>query len=192
MGTDTQDAFQQDIAPEQTLEQMRMRFALAAVQHSMEQLKPKKDQKDQKDQKPKQIKEFVVRCHSLPAQILQNGLNQALAFCLSRKGDQADAYGALVQHLDNWLTGRGPLLASLKLAQPVAVFRLAAGETRPLLALMLEQDIDHYMLATREALALLHHLKRFASAFAPQDAPKDTTEATETTTAAEASHVSGL
>jgi CRISPR type III-B/RAMP module-associated protein Cmr5 len=189
MQTDTKDAFQQDIAPEQTLEQMRMRFALAAVQHSMEQLKPKKDQKDQK---PKQIKEFAVRCHSLPAQILQNGLNQALAFCLSRGREQAPAYEALVQHLDDWLTGRGPLLASLKLTQPVAVFRLAAGETRPLLELMLEQDIDHYMLATREALALLHHLKRFASAFAPQDDPKDPTEATETTTAAEASHVSGL
>ncbi len=143
--------------PEQTLEQMRMRFALLAVKHCTDSANPQA-------LSVAQFKEFGTRCHSLPAQILQNGLNQTLAFCLSRPAAKAAPYEALAGYLDAWLSGRG-LVASMGLAHPVAVLQLASDETRPLLELLLEHDIDRYMAATQEALALLHHLKRFASAF---------------------------
>jgi CRISPR type III-B/RAMP module-associated protein Cmr5 len=146
------------MAPEQTLEQMRMRFALLAVKHSTD------SSTNPKPLNQAQFKEFGTRCHSLPAQILQNGLNQTLAFCLSRPQAKAAPYEALAQYLDDWLTGRGQV-ATLGLAHPVAVLQVAANEQRTVLELMLEHDIDSYMAATQEALALLHHLKRFASAF---------------------------
>ena len=142
--------------PEQTLEQMRMRFALLAVKDSMIKLPPK------------QFDVFGTRCKSLPAQILQNGLNQALAFCLSRPSEKAPPYEALVEYVSDWLTGRG-LVADLNLAQPVAVLQTPPNsppsERGDILGIILERDIDTYMAATQEALALLHHLKRFAAAF---------------------------
>lgn len=149
---------------EQTLEQMRMRFALLAVKHSTD------SATNPKPLNPEQFKEFATRCHSLPAQILQNGLNQALAFCLSRPEAKAAPYQTLVKYIDDWLTGRG-LVASMALAHPVAVLQLTANDQRALLELMLEHDIDSYMAATQEALALLHHLKRFASAFKTEAKP---------------------
>ncbi len=143
--------------PEQTLEQMRMRFALRAVQYSTDKANPKALSQAQ-------FKEFATRCHSLPAQILQNGLNQALAFCLSRTGEQATAYQMLVQYVGDWLTGRG-LVANMNLAHTVAVMPLPASGERCILKVLLAHDVDTYMAATQETLALLHHLKRFASAF---------------------------
>ena len=151
--------------PEQTLEQMRMRFALMAVKHSTD------STTNPAHLTEAQFKEFATRCHSLPAQILQNGLNQALAFCLSRTGEQAVAYKALMQYVSDWLTGRG-LVASMNLAHTVAVMPLPPADERGIVDVLLEHDIDTYMAATQEALALLHHLKRFASAFKTAEKPE--------------------
>lgn len=157
---------------EQTLEQLRMRYALAVVKHSFENL-PIDNQS-----------EYVARTRQLPAQILQNGLNQALTFCLSKRAEPA--YAAIFAQVDGWLTGRGVHYAALQLASPVAVFAAPPGllqglatEMAPAVAtemapdvvqIMLQQSMDHYMEATQEALAVLHHIKRFAAAFKPAKA----------------------
>lgn len=161
---------------EQTLEQLRMRYALAVVKHSFEHLPPANQS------------EYVARTRQLPAQILQNGLNQALTFCLSKRTEPA--YASIFAQVDGWLTGRGPHYAALHLSSPVAVFAAydsasgsasgsasdsasdsASGTTSDkvpdVVQIMLEHSMDHYMEATQEALAVLHHIKRFAAAFKP-------------------------
>lgn len=137
---------------EQTLEQIRMRFALAVVKQTMQDLE--------------QRKEYVARCKNLPAQVLQNGLNQALAFCASKEKEAS--YRAILQQLDDWLSGRGAHYQALGLPQSLAVFQ-DAQDGEKILDIMQRHSMDDYILATTEALHLLHHIKRFATAFAPEE-----------------------
>ena len=136
---------------EQTLEQIRMRFAIAVVKHTMQSLEDK------------ERKEYVARCKNLPAQVLQNGLNQALAFCASKEKEKS--YAAILRQLDDWLTGRGAHYAALGLPQALAVFADAL-DAEKVLDVMQRHSMDDYILATTEALHLLHHIERFATAFA--------------------------
>ncbi len=116
-------------AKEQTLEQIRMRYALAVVKQTQEAL--------EKDHEL--WEKYVGRTRSLPAQVLQNGLNQALAFWLSKAADPS--YQLLLQQVDDWLTGRGETYRTLALTQPLAVFAVAADNKGRLLDLMLEHDM---------------------------------------------------
>lgn len=140
----------------QTLEQLRMRYALAVVQQTMADCQNESGEWEK----------YVSHSRNLPAQVLQNGLNQALAFCLSKQGEKS--WLRLGEQVDHWLTGRGKCYTLLALPQSVAVFMPSPHEKRGVLELMLEHDMDTYMLATREALEVLHFIQRFATAFSLQ------------------------
>ncbi len=123
-----------------SLEQQRLAFAITAVREVKQDLETDKGS----------FKEYVQRTRSLPAQIMQSGLHMALLFCVSKKNDPQ--YQTLYQQLNRWFCQEGP-------------FRLkGAAEGRDLLEVLAEGDMEQYMQATRESLAVLVHLKRLASA----------------------------
>ncbi len=113
-------------------------------------------------------KAYTSYAKSLPANILMNGLGQAVAMAMSKAaggengasaGDAA-AWRALVEHLEAWLLSRE------NVASPYA------GTTRqdsqpPGLTLMqciTQGDQTAYLAAQAEALAYLEWLKKFANA----------------------------
>lgn len=95
----------------------------------------------------------------LPAQIVMNGLGQAMAMVRSRAPSHADdehkedarAYGLLFDQMQTWLCRD----------HESAPYRGA----RDLLAAIVERDQDAYVRAHAEALAYLEWLKKFARAF---------------------------
>lgn len=139
-----------------TLEQERAAHALECVR------------KLEKDGGYGNYRSYVER---LPAQIVMNGLGQAIAMVRShfqndrndKKRDadreEAKAYRLLYEHLSSWLCRH--------------------DETAPysrkqcLLTAIVEQDQDTYVRAHAEALAYLEWLKKFARAFL--DSGKETT-----------------
>lgn len=95
----------------------------------------------------------------LPAQIVMNGLGQAMAMVRSRAPDRANgvrtederAYWLVFNQLQTWLCRD----------HESAPYRGA----RDLLAAVVERDQDAYVRAHAEALAYLEWLKKFARAF---------------------------
>lgn len=96
---------------------------------------------------------------ALPAQILTNGLGQAVATInANAAGDSGDekrrkaAYGALAKHLQGWLCRAGGPYAG-------------AGD---LIQAVVDGDRQQYLHAQGEALAWLDWVKKFAAAYLPK------------------------
>jgi CRISPR-associated protein Cmr5 len=126
-----------------TLEQQRAANALERV-HGLE------------NERYGNYRSYVER---LPAQIVMNGLGQAVAMLYSQtpksardeKSEDARAYGYLYDHLQRWLCGD----------HDAAPYRKKAD----LMKAITECDQDTYVRAHAEALAYLEWLKKFSRAF---------------------------
>jgi len=116
---------------------------------------------------PATRKAYTSYAKSLPANILMNGLGQAVAMAMSKaaagedgtSGGDAAAWRALVEHLEAWLLSRE------NAASPYA--GTDKTEPKPGLTLMqciIEGDQNAYLAAQAEALAYLEWLKKFANA----------------------------
>jgi CRISPR-associated protein Cmr5 len=94
--------------------------------------------------------EYKSYASGFPAMIQMNGLGQAAAFYRSKSGNDAKgrAYQALYDTLSSWLSKPG---------QPYQGQDLLDGITR--------ENMQTYMLAQAEALALLDWVKKFAKAY---------------------------
>jgi CRISPR-associated protein Cmr5 len=97
----------------------------------------------------------------LPAQIVMNGLGQAMSMVRSRdpkhgsgkerESEDARAYRLLYEHMQGWLCGTHEAAPSRGKAC--------------LITAIIEQDQDTYVRAHAEALVYLEWLKKFARAF---------------------------
>lgn len=95
-------------------------------------------------QKAAKSREFLSYASAMPAMIVMNGLGQTAAFYKSQGG----AHFQLYELLSNWLT---------KQNQPFAEKNLLDGIT--------QCNMQSYLLAQAEALALLDWVKKFAKAY---------------------------
>jgi CRISPR-associated protein Cmr5 len=99
-------------------------------------------------------KKFKAYANSLPAMIQSTGLGQALAFAKVKAngtGDEAAAWKAMYEALDNWLQGRK--------------IWAAKGDSKvDTLAALVAGNQPQYQLAQAEAFAYLVWLKQFARA----------------------------
>ncbi len=120
----------------QTKEQKRSEFALKAI--------------DDKDSFPRGVDKdtanFIV---GVPTMILTNGLAQTLAFLLSNK-TKAKQY-LVFKVIRSWLEKE--------------VTTLKARDEMDFLSKFAKLEQNDYLAAQREALAMLHWLKRYARAF---------------------------
>lgn len=89
---------------------------------------------------------------SLPANILEGGLGQAIATIRAR---DKDGYPQLYQHLQTWLCGSDEDMPYQNYNQ---------GDN-PLLQAIVSHNQDKYIHAQGEALAYLEWLRKFAAAF---------------------------
>ncbi|MEN9866839.1 MAG: hypothetical protein RL748_2429 [Pseudomonadota bacterium] len=129
--------------PARTLEQLRLEYAMQVVLAAKQKLGA-------------DFKKYSGRSRSLPAQVMQSGLHQALLFCQAKAEPD---YLCLYQQIGDWLCGKVAFSGLLILAgQP----------DEDVLVRLAKNDMEQYMLATREALALLVHIKRLAKAFEEQ------------------------
>lgn len=100
---------------------------------------------------------YVSYAKSLPAEILQMGLGQAMATLLAAaKGKEQDAHRLLYNHLEAWLCGTAAYRDS---DAPYPVGNLMTSIT--------SHRESEYLHAQAEALAYLEWLKKFAVAFLP-------------------------
>jgi CRISPR-associated protein Cmr5 len=104
--------------------------------------------------------QYRARAREAPGLLLACGLGQTLALLLAREGRDAAALrtgrpttasGYLYRHLEDWLLG-----GECPLPWP--------DRSGPLIRAVLEADVPLYRQASREALAYLVWLKRFAEA----------------------------
>ena len=114
---------------------------------------------------------YVSYVSALPAQILMNGLGQALAMLLATagrsKGDsKLDPHYLLCSHVTDWLATCGHIQLGNEI-EPVAVMQKLMGS-----------DESVYLQAKAESLAYLEWLKKFARAVIPE-APESSGEKTE-------------
>lgn len=136
----------------QTIQQQRAAFALAAVEAVNDRIKAIAEGNDRDKIKASEYKSYAS---SFPAMIQMNGLGQAAAFYRSKgagNDSKAHAYRALYDTLSNWLKRSG---------QPYQEKNLLKGIT--------ESNMQTYMLAQAEALALLDWVKKFAKAYMGDD-----------------------
>lgn len=100
----------------------------------------------------KQIGHYVSYVRALPANILQNGLGQALAMLLAAaKGKQDEPHKQLYNHMQSWLCGKhddAPYPGEPKLIDAIA-----------------KGSEEQYLHAHAEALAYLNWLKKLTVAF---------------------------
>ena len=126
-------------AQHRTLEQLRLDYAMQVVRQAKATLGA-------------DFKKYSVRTRSLPAQVMQSGLHQALLFCQSK--DEPD-YTCLYRQIGDWLCGKAD----------ISGFLILEGKPDDVLVGLAKNNMEQYMLATRETLALLVHIKRLAKAF---------------------------
>lgn len=131
-------------AQERTLEQLRLDYAMRVVLQAKAELGADFDK-------------YSVRTRSLPAQVMQSGLHQALLFC---KAKQERDYQRLYDQIGHWLCGQDVGCGGLLVLQ--------GAPNEDVLARLAKNDMEKYMLATRESLALLVHIKRLSKAFEEQ------------------------
>lgn len=94
-------------------------------------------------------KEYGSLARKVPSLILTNGLGQTLAFLKAKgKNDPADEHEVLLGHISKWLR-----------------MQLSLDSSDVLDWIVNRADSRDYRLATMEALAFLHWLKRFAEAY---------------------------
>lgn len=128
-----------------TLEQERAKHALACIR-KVEELTPSG------------YGNYRSYVEALPAQIIMNGLGQAVATLLARRkqradnadGKNADAYQLLHNHIKDWLCGKDP-------SAPYC-------NEKSLIDAIIQSDQDTYIRAHAECLAYLVWLKKFAQA----------------------------
>ena len=120
-------------------------------------------------------KEYYAAVRKAPAMIKMNGLGQTLAFLLAKEekeasnirgagAEQLGAHGLLYKHLEEWLIGEAPIPWTRTTDNPTLMERVLA------------EDSVVYRQATREALAYLGWLKRFAEAQLSKDSGSGTEE----------------
>jgi CRISPR-associated protein Cmr5 len=132
----------------QTIQQERAAFALEAVEVINKRIQKIAAGNDRDKIKASEYKSYAS---SFPAMIQMNGLGQAAAFFRSKgagNDSKAHAYQALYDTLSSWLSKPG---------QPYQGQDLLDGITR--------ENMQTYMLAQAEALALLDWVKKFAKAY---------------------------
>lgn len=132
-------ASRQPTAPLRSMEQERAEFALNKIQDIAK--------------NPESLQQEVVRhLTGLPALIRMNGLGQALAFY--RMKGTGTGHEVIYRMVGEWLCAK---------SSKGRVF--ASNEDNPdVLAAITRSDIQQYMAAQNEALALLEWLKKFALA----------------------------
>lgn len=132
----------------QTIQQQRAAFALAAVEAVNNGIKAISEGNNRDKIKASEYKSYAS---NFPAMIQMNGLGQAAAFFRSKgtgTDSKARAYQALYNTLSEWLS---------KPNQPYQGKDLLDGIT--------QSNMQTYMLAQAEALALLDWVKKFAKAY---------------------------
>lgn len=137
----------------QTIQQQRAAFALAAVESVNDRIKAIAEGNDRDKIKASEYKSYAS---GFPAMIQMNGLGQAAAFFRSKGGgndSKAHAYQELYDTLCNWLKKPG---------QPYQ-------RHDDLLHGITHENMQTYMLAQAEALALLDWVKKFAKAYMGDD-----------------------
>ncbi len=125
--------------PIRSMEQDRAEFALARIQTA----------RDLGGELPKEIRRHL---NGLPALIRMNGLGQALAFF--RMKGTGSSHELIYQMVGTWLcaaNSKGRIFT----------------EHTDILTAITRSDVQHYMAAQNEALALLEWLKKFAVAILP-------------------------
>ncbi|MFN0162407.1 MAG: type III-B CRISPR module-associated protein Cmr5 [Burkholderiales bacterium] len=127
---------------EQSLQQVRMRYA-----HRVSSSVSAQD-----------IEEYASDAASLPADIRMSGLGQALAFYRAKGKQKA----VLCGHVSDWLTARQHSAAH-ELTSEAGIPAVYAGASDVQDAIM-DNDVDAYILATAEAMALMEWLKKLAAA----------------------------
>ena len=138
-----------------SMEQMRAEFALGKIESI----------KTQNDETLK----IEVRRHfnNLPALIRTNGLGQALAFFYMQEKDKkpSPSYRAIYDMVGTWLCNER------------SNGRVFHEHTDDVLTAITRCDMQHYMAAQNEALALLEWLKKFAIAYLPNKLSSEETPA---------------
>lgn len=103
-------------------------------------------------EKPDIQKEIRSHLNNLPALIRMNGLGQALAFCQVKAAkDSGQSYKSIYPIISTWLCA------------PDSQGRIF-DENNDVIQAITQSDIQKYMAAQNEALALLEWLKKFALA----------------------------
>lgn len=96
---------------------------------------------------PGLLEKYSNRLKGAPAQLMENGLLQTLAFFHSKDTEKDPEYGRIASDLEDWLKQRG----------------LMPGDRDPLRALA-ELDAAAYRRCSEEAIAWLNWAKRLAAA----------------------------
>lgn len=127
-----------------SLEQKRAQFSLCQIQN----IEKEKDEKWQA--------KYTSYVKSLPATILMCGLGQAMAMLRAKaKGDMTTPHGRLYQDVQWWLCAE----------EEKGIF----PKGKDLMEALTDTDMDTYLRAQAESLALLVWLKKFATAFLKDD-----------------------
>ncbi|KUO70795.1 MAG: hypothetical protein APF81_12740 [Desulfosporosinus sp. BRH_c37] len=99
-------------------------------------------------QQDKRLKEYRSYVKKLPAMIQVNGLGQTLAFCFA-KGDQ---YRELYNQIEGWV----------KEKQPELLTRYSEANEMEFVQIVVSMNSNDYRIVSREVLALLDWMRRFA------------------------------
>lgn len=141
-----------DLSMHQTLEQARAKAAWTLV----------------KGVKQNDIVKYKTLVKRFPALVNHNGLGQSISFLFAKqKGDSAE--GQLLTHLSQWLMQSNQ-------NKDVSCYTPPYSNPYPpgtLLAAITGHDSHTYIQATREALAFLDYLRRFADGLSENNAPKE-------------------
>lgn len=126
-----------------TLEQKR-------AQHALNQINAIKD---------KEYGHYVSYVSAFPANVVMNGLGQALTMLLAKAGrkktPKEDPHYFLFEHVSSWLSGQIPELTG----------GVGSGNADPLIQRLMQNDQKVYLRAQSEAMAYTHWLKQFARAY---------------------------
>ena len=136
-----------------TLDQVRAKAAWSVVFEAKQHLK-----KDDFDKYKSLVKGF-------PADIINNGLGQAVAFLFSKKKSSPE--GHLLFHLTRWLTSSDLNSgADISCYTPAYKEQFIENDPKLLIKCIWAKDTEGsrtYMRATSEALAFLDYLRKFAA-----------------------------
>ncbi|MBS7530238.1 type III-B CRISPR module-associated protein Cmr5 [Hazenella sp. IB182353] len=127
------------------------------AQHALEKIRKMipcdRDQPKEKEQKEKLGDEYASYVTQLPANMITNGMGQALAqLVAAAKGSKEDAHYLLYENLQNWLCEKYPYSSKYK------------GKS-DLLDAIIQGDQQDYRWAFHEAMSWLEWHKKLATAY---------------------------